>query len=62
MKGNWKVTNQLIGVKKMYAVYRMIDVGKPDHCGNREYATSYMDDSDAAERIANELNELEDKP
>ena len=53
----WKVTSQYIGDKKMYAVYRNINDFEPDHSGNREYATGYLDSKEQAQRIADDLNE-----
>jgi hypothetical protein len=34
----WKVTSNIIGGVKMYAVYRLIDTQKTDQSGNREFA------------------------
>lgn len=53
----WKVTSQYIGDKKMYAVYCNINDFEPDHSGNREYATGYLDSKEQAQRIADDLNE-----
>ncbi len=59
MKGPWKVTSQVIGDTKMYAVYRLIDVNEPDHSGNREYAGDYVLNREIAEFVAEQLNEDE---
>ncbi len=59
MKEKWKVTSNIIGGKKAYAVYRIIRPQEVDHSGNREYASGYMDSRAEAERIAAELNEQE---
>lgn len=59
MKGPWKVTSQVIGDTKMYAVYRLIDVNAPDHSGNREFAGDYVPDREIAEFVAEQLNEDE---
>ena len=56
MKGNWKVTSNIIGEVKMYAVYRLIHGKATDHSGNREFATRYIDNRRIAEVIAEELN------
>lgn len=53
----WKVTSQYIGEQKMYAVYRNINDSEPDHSGNREYATGYLDSKEQAQRIADYMNE-----
>ncbi len=57
MKGPWKVTSNILGGQKMYAVYRLIDVDEVDHSGNREFATEYMDSKEKAKAVAAELNE-----
>lgn len=59
MKGPWKVTSNIIGDTKMYAVYRLIDVNEPDHSGNREYAGGYMLSREIAEFVAEQFNEDE---
>ena len=59
MKGSWKVTSNVIDGRKVYAVYRLIDITQPDHSGNREYATEWLDDREQAAKIAKELNTLE---
>lgn len=59
MKGPWKVTSNIIGDTKMYAVYRLLDTSETDHSGNREYATEWLDDREQAAKIAKELNTLE---
>lgn len=56
MKSEYRVTCQDINGRKMYAVYRLINRSEVDHSGNREYATSYMDDEKQAEHIAESLN------
>ena len=52
----WKVTSQYIGEKKMFAVYRNIKDYEPDHSGNREYATGYMESEEKAEEVAYKMN------
>lgn len=56
MHSDWKVTANLIGDNKCYAVYRLIDINAVDHSGNREFATDYMPDKTEAQAIAAELN------
>ena len=36
MKSPWKVSSTMIGSEKVYQVYRLYDVQKIDHSGNRE--------------------------
>lgn len=52
----WKVTSNYINGKKEYAVYRNIRDDEPDHSGNREYATGYMESREEAQKIADEKN------
>lgn len=61
MHSEWKVTTNLIGSKRMYAVYRIKDIDKVDHSGNREYATTYMEDKQTAEIMAKVFNEGQSK-
>ncbi|NLG57624.1 MAG: hypothetical protein GX540_04360 [Clostridiales bacterium] len=56
MESKWKVSSNLIGDTKMYAVYRLLDVNAVDHSGNREYATEFMADREAARAIADRMN------
>ncbi|MGN0744366.1 MAG: hypothetical protein ACI4MZ_03740 [Christensenellales bacterium] len=53
----WKITSQFLGEKKMFAVYRNLKDYEPDHSGNREYATGYMESKEQAQAIADEMNE-----
>lgn len=59
MKGEWKVTSNLINGKKMYAVYRLRDINAVDHSGNREYAGGYVNNRETAAIVAAELNRIE---
>ena len=52
----WKVTTNIIGGKKFYAVYRIKNPNEPLHSGNIEYATEYMEDCTKANNIAEKLN------
>ncbi len=59
-KGPWKVTSQVLGDSRKYAVCRVIDTDKVEHNGNREYTDhGYMVDKAEAEAIANDLNSQE---
>lgn len=56
MCGEWKVSSQYIGDEKVFQVYRLKDISKVDHSGNREYAGEVMYDQEAAYVIAEGLN------
>ena len=56
MKSEWKVTSNIIGGEKMYAVYRLKDINAVDHNGNREYAGGYTANRDKCVAIAAALN------
>lgn len=58
MKSEWRVTSNIIGSEKMYAVYRLIDAQKTDHSGNREFAGEYVKNRGAAEFVVTELNQM----
>jgi len=60
MKSKWKVTSNIVGSEKMYGVYRTINTDETDHSGNREMAGGFIENKDAAQVIADNLNaELE---
>jgi hypothetical protein len=44
---------------KLYGVYRLLDVSEIDHAGNREMHGEYMGSREAAQSIAEVLNEME---
>lgn len=52
----WKVTSNLIGGDKMYAVYRLRDINAVDHSGNREYAGGWTSNREGAQIVADQLN------
>lgn len=60
MHSEWKVTSNLIGVEKMYAVYRLRNTAEVDHSGNREYAGGWSSYREAAAMLAAELNKAEE--
>lgn len=62
MKGQWKVTSNIICGEKMYGVYRQLDIEEPDHSGNREFYCGYMAKKEWAENLAEELNQKEKSP
>lgn len=57
--GKWKITTNYIDGKKLYGVYRIIDINEIDHSGNRE-EKGYYDSREKAEEIAEELNSMND--
>ncbi len=56
MKSEWRVTSNIIGGVKMYAVYRLRNVDGIDQSGNREYYGNYMEDRNTAKELAESLN------
>lgn len=56
MKSNWKVTTNMINDKKVYGVYRTLDVNDVDHSGNREVHGEYTDNREKAVALAERLN------
>ena len=56
MQGEWKVTSNIFGGKKVFAVFRLRDVDATDHSGNREYATEWLESRAEAEAIAEMKN------
>ncbi len=47
MRSKWKVSSQFIGDEKVFQVYRLKDISKVDHSGNREYAGEVIYDQNA---------------
>lgn len=60
MRSKWKVSSQYIGDEKVYRVYRLRDISKVDHSGNREYAGEVIYNQDAAYAVAQGLNKGEE--
>ena len=56
MKSEWKVAHQYAGGEKFIRVYRLYDVQKIDHSGNREYVPHIFDTDEEAKDYANNLN------
>ena len=48
-----------LGSKKVYQVYRIKDMRKVDHSGNREYAGGLLHDECEAMKLAAKMNEEE---
>ncbi|MGN0164373.1 MAG: hypothetical protein ACI4EA_12475 [Candidatus Ornithomonoglobus sp.] len=60
MKSRWKITSQYIDdEKKIYQVYRTIDLRKTDHSGNREYVPGIFTNREDAVELADKLNKAE---
>lgn len=59
MKSEWRVTSNIFGEKKVYAVYRLKNVDEVDHGGNRERASEWLESRAEAEQIAREMNQQE---
>lgn len=56
MKSKWKVTTNVVdGGRRIYGVYRIININEVDHSGNRE-VLEYYDNKEIAEKVAEELN------
>ena len=60
MYGKWKVSSQFISDEKVFQVYRLRDICKVDHSGNREYAGEIIYNQDAAYAVAEGLNSGEE--
>ena len=60
MKSEWRVSKNPAGGKYCYSVYRLYDIQKVDHSGNRATYGLY-DNRDEAEAKAAELNRQEEE-
>jgi hypothetical protein len=60
MHGKWKVSSQFIGDEKVFWVYRLKDISKVDHSGNREYAGEVIYVQNAAYVTVEALNSGEE--
>jgi hypothetical protein len=58
MKSEWRVTSNVVGGRKVYGVYRLLDADGVDHSGNREMYGDYLDARETAASIAESLNGL----
>ncbi len=52
----WRVSSMWLNGKKYYQVYRIKDMKKVDHSGNREYKGGLMEDEFKARALAKRLN------
>ena len=61
MKSEWRVQKTPVSDgHAMYQIYRIRDVSKTDHSGNREYSDRVFDDKELALDVARIMNEAED--
>ena len=52
----WRVSSMWLGKKRYYQVYRIKDMTRVDHGGNREYKGSLMENEYTAMELAKKLN------
>ena len=52
----WRISSMWLGGKKVYQVYRIKDMTRVDHSGNREYADGLLHDEREAMVLAEKLN------
>ena len=52
----WRVSSMWLNGKKYYQVYRIKDMKKVDHSGNREYKGGLMENEYTAMALAKKLN------
>ena len=52
----WWVSSMWLGKKRYYQVYRIKDMKKVDHSGNREYKGGLMENEYTAMSLAQKLN------
>ena len=52
----WRVSSMWLGKKRYYQVYRIKDMKKVDHSGNREYKGGLMENEYTAMSLAQKLN------
>lgn len=57
----WKVYSNYFGNAWYYRVGRILRANEPFHSGNVEWHGDYMQDKQEAEKIAQELNNNEEK-
>ena len=56
MKSEWKISSNYIDGAKQYIAYRIRDIAKPDHSGNREYAGNYTTNRSEVQALVDKLN------
>ena len=52
----WRVSSMLLNGKKYYQVYRIKDMTRVDHGGNREYKGGLMENEYTAIELAKKMN------
>lgn len=61
MKSEWRVSKIPVGEDCVYGVYRLFDIQKTDHSGNREEFWRTFEDRNEAAMVARQLNEEEEE-
>ena len=61
MKSEWRVSKIPVGEGCVYGVYRLFDVQKTDHSGNREEFWRTFEDRNETAMVARQLNEEEEE-
>lgn len=56
----WRVASNSIDGNKIYAAYRLRNINEVDHSGNREYAGGWTSNREAAQIVADQLNQKEE--
>lgn len=59
MKSEWRVSRNPVDGDWIYGVYRLFDIQKTDHSGNRE-TYAWYEDLNEAEKKAAQLNKEEE--
>ena len=52
----WRVSSMWLGKKRYYQVYRIKDMTRVDHSGNREYKGGLMENEYTAMELAKKMN------
>ena len=52
----WRIAHQHAGGEKYIRVYRLRDISKPDHSGNREYLRDIYETDEEAQKVVDEMN------
>ena len=61
MKSEWRVSKIPVVKGCVYVVYRLLDVPKTDHSGNRVEIWGTWEERSEAERVAKQKNEEEEE-
>ncbi len=52
----WRIAHQGAGGEIYIRVYRLRDISKPDHSGNREYLRAIFETDEEAQKVVDEMN------